>query len=157
MNYNASPPTVTPNPVTKCVTDPAVKLKSSSSSTFVKSFSSGPISVIIPDNSPIGVTTSIPVSGIPANATVTKLDVKLNISHTWAGDMIIALKNPNGTINLDYGLTATGGAGPTIGFVNTVISSAGGAALSSGSGTFTGTFAADKQAAGSNLLLLRTA
>ncbi len=71
--------------------------------------------------------------------------------------MIIALKNPNGTINLDYGLTATGGAGPTIGFVNTVISSAGGAALSSGSGTFTGTFAADKQAAGSNLLLLRTA
>ncbi len=151
INYTPPPPTVTPNPVAKCTTDPAVKLNSSSSVFSTKTFSSGPISVAIPDNTPAGATSTIAVSGIPANATISKMDVTLNITHSWAGDMIIALESPNnGTINLDYGLSATGGAGATAGFTNTVISSAGGAALSSGSGTFTGTFKADLAAPGSN-------
>jgi hypothetical protein len=58
--------------------------------------------------------------------------------------MVIALKAPNNNIlNLDYGLSATGGAGATTGFVNTVISSSGTKALSSGAGTFTDTYKAD--------------
>jgi subtilisin-like proprotein convertase family protein len=58
--------------------------------------------------------------------------------------MVIALKAPNGKIlNLDYFLSGTGGAGPTTGFVNTVISSTGTAALSSGTGTYSSTFKAD--------------
>jgi hypothetical protein len=66
------------------------------------------------------------------------------MTHTWDGDMVFVLRAPNGQIlNLDYYLTATGGAGVTTGFVNTVISSVGTAALSSGTNPYTGTFRAD--------------
>jgi len=72
------------------------------------------------------------------------MSVTWNMTHTWNGDMVFVLKAPNGNIlNLDYYLSSTGGAGATTGFVNTNVSSAGTAALSSGSGTYTGTFKAD--------------
>jgi hypothetical protein len=48
---------------------------------------------------------------------------------TW----IVALKAPNNNVlNLDYGLTQTGGAGPTTGFTNTIISHLGTNTLVSG-------------------------
>jgi len=106
--------------------------------------SSGTISLPVPDNNPAGVNTSLTVAGIPANATITGVRANWNMTHTWNGDMVFVLRSPNGSIlNLDYFLTATGGAGATTGFVNTTVSSAGVAALSSGTGTYTGTFAAD--------------
>ena len=106
-------------------------------------FSSGTISVPIPDNSLAGATHVIPVS-IPANATITDITVALNMTHTWDGDMVFALKAANGKIlNLDYYLSTTGGTGGTTGFVNTRISSAGTAALSSGSNPYTAIFKAD--------------
>ena len=72
------------------------------------------------------------------------MNVSFNMTHTWAGDVVVVLKAPNGKVlNLDYFLTATGGTGATTGFANTVISSAGSASLSSGSGTYTGTFRPD--------------
>jgi subtilisin-like proprotein convertase family protein len=64
--------------------------------------------------------------------------------------MVFVLKSPNGSIlNLDYFLSATGGTVATTGFVNTTVSSAGTAVLSSGTGTYTGTFRADAAAAAS--------
>ena len=72
------------------------------------------------------------------------MSVTFNMNHTWDGDVAIALKAPNGNIlNLDYYLSNTGGTGATTGFVNTRISSAGTAALSSGANPYTGTFKAD--------------
>lgn len=112
---------------------------------------SGAISVAIPDNNPAGVTHSLNVAGIPATAIVTGISVKLNMTHTWDGDMVFALKSPSGAIiNLDYYLTGTGGAGVTTGFVNTVISSAGTAALNTGTNPYTGTFRADLAAGTAN-------
>jgi subtilisin-like proprotein convertase family protein len=64
--------------------------------------------------------------------------------------MVFALKSPNGSIlNLDYYLTGTGGTGATTGFVNTTVSSTGVNALSTGTGTYTGTFKADAAGAAS--------
>ena len=144
VNYTPPAPTVTPSSVTMCLGDPAVKLKSSSSSSTSAQFCSGTVSVIIPDNSAAGATSNLTVSGIPAGCNISAMSVTMNMNHTWAGDVAVALKAPNGQIlNLDYYLSNTGGAGVTTGFTNTKISSAGTAALSSGTSPFTGTFRAD--------------
>ncbi|MFZ1528676.1 MAG: GEVED domain-containing protein [Ferruginibacter sp.] len=113
-----------------------------------QTFNSGALTLAIPDNNPAGATNSIAVSGVPAGAQINGISVSVNIPHTWAGDLVLALRAPDGSIfNLDYYLTGTGGAGVTTGLINTVISSAGTAALSTGSGSYTGTFRADGAAA----------
>jgi subtilisin-like proprotein convertase family protein len=144
VNYTPPPPTVTPNPAAMCLGDAAIKLKSSSSTNNSVTVSSGAVSIAVPDNTPNGVSANLTVSGVPANAAIASVRVTLNMTHTWNGDMIFNLKAPNGSIlALDKYLTGTGGAGATTGFVNTVISSAGTAALSSGTNPYTGTFKAD--------------
>ncbi|MEO8768946.1 MAG: GEVED domain-containing protein [Ferruginibacter sp.] len=114
------------------------------------SYSSGTLNTTIPDDDPTGIINAINVPALPAGATVTAASVTLNINHTWIGDLVIALKAPNDNIlNLDYGLTSTGGSGVTTGFTNTVFSSAApaSATLVSGSDPWTGTFAPDAPAA----------
>jgi subtilisin-like proprotein convertase family protein len=104
---------------------------------------SGTISVPVPDNDPAGATHTLAVSTVPANATLTNIHVKWTMPHTWVGDMVFALKAPNGQIlNLDYLISITG-VGPSTGFVNTTVSSAGVNALSTGTNPYTGTFRAD--------------
>jgi photosystem II stability/assembly factor-like uncharacterized protein/subtilisin-like proprotein convertase family protein len=104
---------------------------------------SGTISVPVPDNNPAGATHTLAVSTVPANATITNIHVKWTMPHTWVGDMVFALKAPNGQIlNLDYLISITG-VGPSTGFVNTTVSSAGVNALSTGTDPYTGTFRAD--------------
>jgi subtilisin-like proprotein convertase family protein len=147
INYTPPAPNVTPNPVTMCLGDLAVKLKSSSSTSNTACFTSGALTLAIPDNNPAGVNNSIAVSGIPASATIADVTVALNMTHTWDGDMVFALRAPNGQIlNLDYYLSGTGGAGATTGFTNTRISSTGTAALSSGTNPYNGIFRADRAA-----------
>lgn len=48
----------------------------------------------IPDNNATGVTVNMNVA---ENVSITDLDVNLNISHTWVGDLIITIKSPLGT------------------------------------------------------------
>ncbi|MBK6635606.1 MAG: proprotein convertase P-domain-containing protein [Chitinophagaceae bacterium] len=87
VNYTPPAPTVVPSSVTMCLGDPAVKLKSSSSQAFSSTFNSGTLAVAIPDGPtswpqtvfPGVVTPNLPVSGIPANATITGMSVKLNL------------------------------------------------------------------------------
>ncbi len=49
----------------------------------------------IPDNNPTGVTVTMNVT---EDVTITDLDVNLNISHTWVGDVIVTIKSPLGTM-----------------------------------------------------------
>ena len=49
----------------------------------------------IPDNNPTGVTVNMNVA---ENVVITDLDVNLNISHTWVGDVIVTIKSPSGTM-----------------------------------------------------------
>lgn len=144
INYTPPAPTITPSAVAMCLGDPAVRLTSSTAATSVANFTTGTISVAIPDNNITGATSTLAVSGIPANATITGIQAALNITHTWVGDLVISLKAPGGNIvNLDGFLSNTGGAGATSGFTNTRISSAGTAALSSGTNPYNGIFRAD--------------
>ncbi|MBK9530920.1 MAG: T9SS type A sorting domain-containing protein [Chitinophagaceae bacterium] len=150
VNYTPPAPTVVPSSVTMCLGDPAVKLKSSSSQAFSSTFNSGTLALAIPDGPaswpqtvfPGVVTPNLPVSGIPANATITGMSVKLNLTHTYIADMVIVLKAPNGQVfNLDANINKTGGAGAN--FINTIISSASTTPLSAGAPPYTGTFRAD--------------
>ncbi|MEM0519413.1 M36 family metallopeptidase [Aequorivita flava] len=64
----------------------------------------------IPDNNPTGVTATMNVT---ENVTITDLDVDINISHTWVGDIIVTLKSPAGTTAtiIDRPGRTTSGAG----------------------------------------------
>lgn len=50
--------------------------------------------VSIPDNSSAGVTVTMNVT---EDVTITDLDVDLDISHTWVGDVIVTITSPSGT------------------------------------------------------------
>ncbi|MFN8249756.1 MAG: GEVED domain-containing protein [Ferruginibacter sp.] len=110
------------------------------------SLTSGPITVAIPDNNVAGATSSITTNAIPAGALITGVKVKVNLGHTWPGDLCFALKGPNGNIvNLNYFLSGTG-AGPGTGYVNTTWSSQTTPTLplvGSASDPYTGTFRPD--------------
>ncbi len=143
INYTPPAPTVTPSAVAMCLGDPAVLLKSSSSTTTTLSFPSGTIHIPIGDSDPAGTApTNLTVSGVPAGATISSVSVTLNVTHTYIADMTFNLKAPNGQVlNLDKNMGATGNPGAN--FTNTVISSAGTAALSGGAQPYTATFKAD--------------
>ena len=113
------------------------------------STASGAISVAVPDNTANGVTSTLAVSCVPANATITGIRVNFNMpAHTYVGDMLMNLKAPNGTVlNLVKYMTGTAtqaGTYPNSGFVNTTISSSGTTALGTATTTpITGTWRAD--------------
>jgi subtilisin-like proprotein convertase family protein len=150
LTVNPFVPTISPATAAICVGS-IQKLSITNLSSpvaFSQTTASGAINLAIPDvGTSVGINHSIAVAALPVGSSVTGFNVTLNISHTYVGDLVIVLKAPNGQIfNLDYLLTATGGAGATVGFTNTVISSTGTAALESGTDPYTGTFAPDNQA-----------
>lgn len=49
----------------------------------------------IPDNTPAGATSTADVSGIPS--AITNVQVQVNTTHTWVGDLVISLTSPSGT------------------------------------------------------------
>ncbi len=148
INYTPNAPIIDPAPANLCLGDSILMLTKAQPKTL--SFSANN-TVAVPDNSAVGATDNITVSGIPAGANITGIKVTWTMPHAYNGDMVFVLKAPNGNIlNLNYYLSATGGTGPTTGFVNTSISSSGTAPLSSGSGTYTGIFKADAAAGNSN-------
>jgi len=144
--YKPAPPIVTPASVTMCAGDPSVKLQITSSlapAPFTSTYTNS-TPFAIPDNDPVGVVSSL-AAPLPTTAQITSMFVTVNMTHTWDGDVVLALKAPNGKIlNLDYYLSSTGGAGATTGFTNTRITSVAGApALSTGTNPYNGVFKAD--------------
>ena len=143
--YTPTAPIISPASAAICLND-IQQLTITSAlvpSPFTAAYSSGPISVVIPDNNAAGAVSVINVP-IPSTAQITSMNVNFNMTHTWAGDVVMVLKAPNGQVlNLNYNISTTGGTGPTSGFTNTTISSTGTAALSTGTNPYTGTFKAD--------------
>jgi subtilisin-like proprotein convertase family protein len=119
--------------------------------------SSGTINMAVPDNTEEGVSSTLTVAAnpIPAGATLESFEVKLNMTHTYPGDMIFNLKAPNNKIlNLyKYGggeYTGQAGGIPNAGWFNAITSSAATIPYSSvtsvyayGSATSPGPFKAD--------------
>lgn len=135
-------PTLSPISADECSLD-YVKLDTvggivSGLSTVVNS---GTVNLAIPDNNlTTGISQTLAVSGIGASATVSKIEVKLNITHTFDSDLRINLEAPNGKIvNL---VNQAGSLNDN--FTNTIVTSdASAAAFSTGTAPFTGVFKAD--------------
>ena len=144
-------------PIEKCITDAPVRIgiTNLSGGTATATTASGALNLNIPDNNDEtllqntnAINHTINVTNVPAGVSVNGFRVRLNMAHSWVGDMVIVLRAPDGRIiNLDYALSGTGGAGPTTGFTNTIISSAGTAALSSGANPYSATFRLDNAGA----------
>ena len=144
--------TVNPASATICTGSIQQLTLSNVSNPATTTYSSGPISIQIPDaigppaSSPAvcnaGISHSINVP-LAAGTVISRIDVKLNITHSYVGDLVIVLKAPNGAIlNLDYhkGLTGTSGAN----FINTIFSSTGTLGVNTGTSPgYTGLWRAD--------------
>lgn len=48
-----------------------------------------------PDNTPAGLASTATVSGVPGN--ITNVQVQVDATHTWVGDIVITLQSPSGT------------------------------------------------------------
>jgi subtilisin-like proprotein convertase family protein len=134
---------VTPASGSVCSTGGTPVLLTVPNNTTVTSFVNNTTGAIPDAPSTTGLTRAIAVSGVTGS--ILNATLKLNISHTWVGDLGIALKAPNGQImSMDYYLTGTGGAAATTGFVNTILNSANTTPLlNSGVNPWSSTFAAD--------------
>ena len=148
LTVNALVPVVNPASATICLGSvQQLSLTNSAALPATAIANSGAINVPIPEGTfntgPYlpGVST-LAIAGIPPGSVISKIDVKLNITHAYVGDVVAVLKAPNNEIlNLDATLDLTNNAG--VNFVNTVISSAGTTRLSAGTAPFTGVFRAD--------------
>lgn len=112
---------------------------------FSQTFDSGIVNATIPDvDLTTGFAQTYSISSIPTGATLTKIEVLVNISHTWDDDLVFNLEAPNGQIvNL---MDERGGSGNN--FTNTRITSdASAASFTTGSPPFTGTYTADLETA----------
>lgn len=150
--YTPPAPSVSPASVTKCLPDAPVQLCITSSlapAPFTTMFSSGNVNIPTVSQAPAGINSVINASALPATANITAVRVNMNLTHTWAGDMAVVLKAPNGQVlNLSYYLSGTG-AGPTTGMLNTTITSNDAAGtLGAGANPWSGTYRADKAIAG---------
>ena len=136
--------TVNPASATICTGSvQALNLTNATSPTTVSFTNTTPLA--IPDATPAGVFSTIPVAGIPAGAIITNITVTLNITHTWVGDLEINLIAPNGSnMNLIGELDNGTGSNSTDDFVDTRISSTSNTPLSGAPAPRTGTFAADR-------------
>lgn len=91
---------------------------------------SAALSIAVPDNVSTGASTSLTIPALPFGSQMTGVDVTLNMTHTYPGDMIFHLQAPNGNIANLYkynGGEFTGNSGnmPNAGWFNAVTSSAG--------------------------------
>ncbi|SDK59464.1 beta strand repeat-containing protein, partial [Flavobacterium noncentrifugens] len=113
-----------------------------------KGASSGTINLAIPDNSATGVQRALAVSGIPAGATINKVDVTFSLTHSFLPDAEVTLTAPNGKV---IALVADQGSTTVAGSYNDVVITSDNTApaLASTAAAITGTFKANAVTAGS--------
>ena len=108
-----------------------------------QTFSSGVLAIPIPDGVVAGINHTIPISGIPAGATVTNITVTVNVPHTYVADLMLVVRGPSNAI-LNLSNLIGGANAPGVNFTNTAFSSLATAPLNSGTSPgYTGTFRAD--------------
>ncbi|MFN4893213.1 MAG: GEVED domain-containing protein [Bacteroidota bacterium] len=147
LTVNAIVPVVSPASATVCAGSiQTLSLTNSVASPVSVTFpATSGLPLAIPDNTLAGVTNSVNVSGIPAGVVVQNIGIKLNLNHTYVGDISLNLRAPNGqTINLIKSLNGGTGSNGTDNFTNTVIDSLSTTQLSGAPAPRTGSFRADK-------------
>jgi subtilisin-like proprotein convertase family protein len=150
VTVSATPTNITISPASATICNGQIQSLVASGgiiNTTQTSLSSGSINLAIPDNSTAGVSNTLAISGIPSNASITKIDVTFSLTHAWLNDTEITLTAPNGkiiTLASDQGPAGSGT------YSNAVITSDNSAlALSTTSTPITGTYKANATAAGS--------
>lgn len=140
VRVNATPAavSVSPSTATLCAGNSTTLTASGGVTTASPGFPSGSINIAIPDNSTAGITNTISVSGIPAGATITGMQVTFNITHTFPGDIVMNLRAPNNNVLNLINSGADGGDN----FINTTISSSSSNVLTASASPYTGIFAA---------------
>ena len=102
ITINPTPSDVTVTPATATICENTIQTLTASGGSITgatTTVNSGTVNLSIPDNSlTTGVSQNLVVSGIPASATITKVDVLLNITHPFDSDLRINLEGPNGQI-----------------------------------------------------------
>lgn len=101
-----------------------------------QTFNSTDTPVAIPDNNPSGINSVI---NIPTTSLITDVNVSVNITHTWVGDLILKLTSPTGTEVILS--NRNGGNGDN--FTNTNFDDDANDLIATGAAPFTGTFQPD--------------
>jgi subtilisin-like proprotein convertase family protein len=146
-----NPPVTNVTPASASICNGAIQALSitnsvSAPTTGVWAASAG-LPLAIPDNTPVGTTSTVSVSGIPAGSLVTNIAVRFSMTHTWAGDLVMNLRAPNGQVLNLVGLLNNGqGLNNTANFTNTIIDSTATTPLSGAPAPRTGRFRADRYA-----------
>ena len=134
--YIPAAPTATVDEYFICTGDTTQMIEATASGFGTQTAMSGAVNLAIPDSSPVGISSDLIISAVPAGATITDISVTLNITHTYDADLDVTLTGPNATtIELT---TDNGSFGDN--FVNTVFSNNGVTAITAGAAPFTGTF-----------------
>lgn len=106
----------------------------------------------IPNNSDIGISSSLQITGIPAGATITGISVGFRIDHTNDADLVINLKGPNGNVlNIANGIGGTGnnyGSGNNSSVTYTIVNNTSTNSITTGFAPFTSGNPYAPQAAG---------
>ena len=99
----------------------------------------------VPDGVGAGVYSTISVAGIPPGAVISNVSIRVNIDHTYVGDMENNIIAPNGvSMSLMAELDGGTGSNSSDNFTNSVFSSSSTTPISGVAAPRTGTFAADR-------------
>jgi subtilisin-like proprotein convertase family protein len=147
LTVNRLLPAVNPASASICLGSvQQLSLTNSVSAETTATFSTTGLPSVIPDNdfaNPLDKV--ITVSGIPAGSIIKNIRVRMNVNHTWAGDLVANLRAPNGQVlNLFALLNGGTGSNNTANFTNTIIDSLSTAAISGAPAPRTGSFAAER-------------
>jgi len=146
LTYNLTPtvPAISPTAVSACLGGSAQMLTATGGTVGPTTVNSGTITLPGSVGAFGTMTDAITVAGIPSGATITGASVKIiTFGSQYQADYVINIQAPNGNIlNLIRQRGSSTSAVTTL-FSNTTVSSNGIASLAGGSGTFTGTWAAD--------------
>lgn len=148
VNYVLTPGALTVAPVTvnACAGDAVRVLRASGGivGPTAATVNSGSITIPSSIGSSGSITADLIMAGIPSTAVITGASVNIiNFGSQYQNDYVFNIKAPNGNVlNLINQVGTHVGAVGTL-FANTNLSSASATALSGGSGTYTGTWAAD--------------
>lgn len=122
--------------VNVCIGSSSAMISAATPTNTSSSMSSGTINLAIPDNNVAGNSSTLALSGIPAGAVPTAIDVNFSIQHTWDSDLSISLTGPNGnTVDLSSG---NGGSGDN--YQNTTITNSVSNPVTGGTAPFSGIY-----------------
>ena len=147
LTVNRLVPVVNPAAPGICLgTVQPLSLTNSVAAEVTSTFGTTGLPSIIPDNDLANpMDKVIAVSGIPAGSIIKNVRVRMNINHTWVGDVIANLRAPNGqTLSLFAFLNGATGGNGTANFTNTIIDSLSTTPISGAAAPRTGSYAAER-------------